>query len=302
MLDAWAVPAQPVLEVAENVVLARMAQASGDQQGAVDLFRKAAESEDTIPYMEPPYWYYPVRQSLGAALLQTGKADEAEKEFLAALDRARGSAWALFGLQQAAKAKAMRPPKPRRPEELPRPGRAIRRCSRSSGCKSWRAVGPRGPSSVAGQGAAAGIFRFIRSVFNGLSGFGRIRLESPFCRRHFDSAQPHWLPERKEREKMNTSALIRPAWTPATIALMVLGFMVFWPLGLAMLAYILWGDRFDGFKRDFKGAKANFFGNCRSPSRPAITASAGPATSPSTIGARRSWSGSRKSAAGSTRR
>ena len=38
---------------------------------------------------------------------------------------------------------------------------------------------------------------------------------------------------------MTNSALIRPAWTPATIALMVIGFMVFWPLGLAMLAYIL---------------------------------------------------------------
>ena len=63
---------------------------------------------------------------------------------------------------------------------------------------------------------------------------------------------------------MNTSALIRPAWTPATIALMVLGFMVFWPLGLAMLAYILWGDRFDGFKRDVKGATNGFFGSCRS--------------------------------------
>lgn len=62
---------------------------------------------------------------------------------------------------------------------------------------------------------------------------------------------------------MNTSALIRPAWTPATIALMVLGFVVFWPLGLAMLAYILWGDRFDGFKRDFKGATNGFFGSCR---------------------------------------
>lgn len=62
---------------------------------------------------------------------------------------------------------------------------------------------------------------------------------------------------------MNTSALIRPAWTPATIALMVLGFVVFWPLGLAMLAYIIWGDRFDGFKRDVKDAKASFFGSCR---------------------------------------
>jgi Protein of unknown function (DUF2852) len=42
--------------------------------------------------------------------------------------------------------------------------------------------------------------------------------------------------------------LIRPAWTPATIALMVGGFIVFWPLGLAMLAYIIWGDRFDAWR------------------------------------------------------
>jgi tetratricopeptide (TPR) repeat protein len=118
MLEAWGVPAKPVLDVAENIVLARVAQASGDQQGAVDLFTKAAASEDTIPYMEPPYWYYPVRQSLGAALLQMGKTDEAEKEFLAALDRARGSAWALFGLQQAAKAKGDTAAEAKAAEEL----------------------------------------------------------------------------------------------------------------------------------------------------------------------------------------
>ncbi|QDZ02141.1 DUF2852 domain-containing protein [Nitratireductor mangrovi] len=62
---------------------------------------------------------------------------------------------------------------------------------------------------------------------------------------------------------MTTSALIRPAWTPATIALMVLGFIVFWPLGLAMLAYILWGDRLDGFKRDVNEATDGFFASCR---------------------------------------
>ena len=53
---------------------------------------------------------------------------------------------------------------------------------------------------------------------------------------------------------MSNSALIRPAWTPATIALMVLGFVTFWPLGLAMLAYILWGDRLDDFKADINQA------------------------------------------------
>ncbi len=44
---------------------------------------------------------------------------------------------------------------------------------------------------------------------------------------------------------MNT-AIIKPQWGPLTIALMVLGFIVFWPLGLAMLAYILWGEFFGG--------------------------------------------------------
>ena len=62
---------------------------------------------------------------------------------------------------------------------------------------------------------------------------------------------------------MTNSALIRPAWTPATIALMVIGFMVFWPLGLAMLAYILWGDRLDGFKRDVNRATDGMWASCR---------------------------------------
>lgn len=53
---------------------------------------------------------------------------------------------------------------------------------------------------------------------------------------------------------MTNTALIRPAWTPATIALMVLGFIIFWPLGLAMLAYIIWGDRLEGWKRDVNAA------------------------------------------------
>ena len=62
---------------------------------------------------------------------------------------------------------------------------------------------------------------------------------------------------------MTQTALIRPAWTPATIALMVLGFVVFWPLGLAMLAYILWGDRLDAFKADVNRATDGFASSLR---------------------------------------
>ncbi len=64
------------------------------------------------------------------------------------------------------------------------------------------------------------------------------------------------------------ASMIRPAWTPVTIAMMVIGFMIFWPLGLAMLAYILWGDRLDEFKSDVNRATDNMtssfkgFGRC----------------------------------------
>lgn len=54
---------------------------------------------------------------------------------------------------------------------------------------------------------------------------------------------------------MTNTLVLRPAWTPLTIALMVAGFVIFWPLGLAMLAYILWGDRFHQMASD---AKAQF--------------------------------------------
>lgn len=43
-----------------------------------------------------------------------------------------------------------------------------------------------------------------------------------------------------------TTAIIKPQWSPLTIALMVMGFIIFWPIGLAVLAYILWGEKFGG--------------------------------------------------------
>ncbi len=57
---------------------------------------------------------------------------------------------------------------------------------------------------------------------------------------------------------MTTSHMIRPAWTPVTTGLMVLGFVAWWPLGLGMLAYILWGDRMhrlvDDARSQFRGS------------------------------------------------
>jgi hypothetical protein len=53
-----------------------------------------------------------------------------------------------------------------------------------------------------------------------------------------------------EHTGMTCSSTLKPGWSPMTIGLMVLGFIVFWPLGLAMLAYILWGDRFHSVAQD----------------------------------------------------
>ncbi|WP_421725169.1 DUF2852 domain-containing protein [Bauldia sp.] len=57
---------------------------------------------------------------------------------------------------------------------------------------------------------------------------------------------------------MVNSYALRPAWTPLTIGLMVLGFILFWPLGLAMLAYIIWGDRIPEIRNHFEGAKRDW--------------------------------------------
>ena len=61
--------------------------------------------QDTLPYTEPPYWYYPVRQSLGAALLQAGRLAEAEEQFRFALKRSPNNGWSYFGLAELAKAR-----------------------------------------------------------------------------------------------------------------------------------------------------------------------------------------------------
>ena len=72
---------------------------------------------------------------------------------------------------------------------------------------------------------------------------------------------------------MTRSSALRPAWTPLTIGLMVVGFIIWWPLGLAMIAYIIWGDRFQGqidtAQRSFKNAaRENGWGNAGPFTRP----------------------------------
>ncbi|MHB1215214.1 MAG: tetratricopeptide repeat protein [Thiobacillus sp.] len=92
------VPAPAVIALAQHVVLGRIAQSAGDWARARAEFEQAVALEDTLAYSEPPSWYYPVRQSLGAVLLAAGKLDEAETVFRQSLLRAPNNGWALHGL------------------------------------------------------------------------------------------------------------------------------------------------------------------------------------------------------------
>ena len=50
----------------------------------------------------------------------------------------------------------------------------------------------------------------------------------------------------------------RGRWSALNIVLMVVGFAVFWPLGLAMLAWIIWGDEIGRRTAEFKGQFRSF--------------------------------------------
>jgi tetratricopeptide (TPR) repeat protein len=99
-LNEVMVPAKDSLQIAGHVLEARIAQAKGDPASAAGHFERAAALEEQLAYMEPPYWYYPVRQSLGAVLLQMGDLDGAEQAFRSSLVRAPNNGWALYGLAE----------------------------------------------------------------------------------------------------------------------------------------------------------------------------------------------------------
>lgn len=103
-LDGSDYPASQLLAIADNLLLGEIAMASGDTKTAVAKFTTAVASQDALPYTEPPFWYYPTRQSLGAALLKAGKAAEAEAVYRRDLEVYPHNGWSTFGLIQALEA------------------------------------------------------------------------------------------------------------------------------------------------------------------------------------------------------
>ena len=90
--------ARNILALAAIVLEARIASARGARADAIASWTRAVAAADKVAYDEPPVFFYPVRESLGAALLLAGRPQDAERVFREDLARHPRNGRSLFGL------------------------------------------------------------------------------------------------------------------------------------------------------------------------------------------------------------
>ena len=93
--------ATAVLQLASAVLDARMAEAG---EASIRHWERAVTLQDALSYDEPPPWFYPIRESLGGALLRAGQAGRAEIAFREGLRRGPRNGRLLFGLMKSLEA------------------------------------------------------------------------------------------------------------------------------------------------------------------------------------------------------
>ena len=93
--------ARAILDIAVEVLAGELAAKRGDYEQAIARLHRGVLLEDNLIYNEPPDWHVPVRQSLGAVLLASGRAAEAEAVYWQDLNHNRENGWALFGLMKS---------------------------------------------------------------------------------------------------------------------------------------------------------------------------------------------------------
>ncbi|GJM28434.1 MAG: hypothetical protein DHS20C17_10690 [Cyclobacteriaceae bacterium] len=94
-------PSSMVIPIAIHVLSGEMAAAQGETAKAVGLLEKGIELESQLVYSEPPAWHIPVRQNLGAVLLQSGQPAQAQQVYEKDLEINRENGWSLLGLYQS---------------------------------------------------------------------------------------------------------------------------------------------------------------------------------------------------------
>ena len=90
-----------LLTVARHILAGELAAARGDLEEAIVELEQGVAAEDALNYDDPPDWHHPVRQILGAVLLEAGRPTEAERVYREDLDRVPENGWSLFGLRQS---------------------------------------------------------------------------------------------------------------------------------------------------------------------------------------------------------
>ncbi|MCB2114023.1 MAG: hypothetical protein KDD85_10820 [Parvularculaceae bacterium] len=103
-LVANLVPAPDVLKIEYLTVTARAAAADGDLDTAIEAMEEAVATQESLNYTEPPYWYYPAKQTLAAFVLRKGDAQRAEQLFIESLGELPNNGWSYAGLAEAYKA------------------------------------------------------------------------------------------------------------------------------------------------------------------------------------------------------
>ena len=101
VLDKPNYPTINLSKMATLVLKAEIAGKRGRLGEKVTLLKEAVAIQDGLRYSEPPHFYYPVRQSLGAALLANNQAKEAAVIFKEDLAKFPRNGWSLFGLHQS---------------------------------------------------------------------------------------------------------------------------------------------------------------------------------------------------------
>ena len=91
------------LDLQMQAASAWVAAAEGKKVDAIDMLRRAADSEDILgKHPVSPGAFVPIREQLGTLLLETGQAKEAQREFEAALKIYPGRFRGLYGAALAA--------------------------------------------------------------------------------------------------------------------------------------------------------------------------------------------------------
>ena len=94
-------PTSELIIIANYLSLGNIEISNNNYSNAINLYTKAADTQDKLPYTEPPFWYYPTRQSLGHAYLMNKDFLRAKEVYKRDLIDYPKNGWSMFGLYRA---------------------------------------------------------------------------------------------------------------------------------------------------------------------------------------------------------